>query len=145
MNRILNIRLLFLIMVNLGSSPVLLSHADDLDKTLDSLAKIIDNGMHDTLVADAYVELSNVFHLSQPDTMVPLCLKAIEITNRSMADALPHELPGILRIKGDALNNLGYYYMSTGSSAKAWDLFQQSLALFIEVGAKVKVAHLKTP
>ncbi|HIA36501.1 MAG TPA: tetratricopeptide repeat protein, partial [Flavobacteriales bacterium] len=142
MKSILKIRLLILIMVFLGASSVLVSQDDSMDKTLDSLAKIIDNGMHDTLVADAYVELSNVFHLSQPDTMVPLCLKAVEITNRSMADALPHELPGILRIKGDALNNLGYYYMSTGSSAKAWDLFQQSLALFIEVGAKVKVAQV---
>lgn len=66
-------------------------HAQD-QRAIDSLTSLIREAKHDTSLAAAYVELSNILYVSNLDTVIPLCTKAKEIAERNLASGLPPAL-----------------------------------------------------
>lgn len=120
----------------------LLVRAEDLRNSADSIVEIINSDAHDSLKANALIELANVYHISKPDTMLSLCERAMVIIDMLKKSATASELVGLERMQSEGLNNMGYYYLSSGSSAVALDLFTQALEISHRIKAKIKEAQI---
>ncbi len=115
-------------------------HAQD-QRAIDSLTTIIREAKHDTSLAAAYVELSNILYISNLDTVIPLCTKAIEIAERNLASGPPPSLEKkYLSSLADALNNIGYIYHGKGDIPKGLEYFHKSLKIEEEIGDKKGIA-----
>jgi hypothetical protein len=71
--------LFFLISVLLGLS-VFGKLSDDQQIQLDSIANVIEKNESDTSVARAYLDLTEILYLTNFDTVIVLCEKAIEVS-----------------------------------------------------------------
>ena len=89
--------------------------AEDLRNSADSIVEVINSNAHDSIKANALIELANVYHISKPDTMVSLCEHALGIIDVLKESATAKEIVGLERMQSEGLNNIGYYYMSSGS------------------------------
>jgi len=79
---------------------------------LDGLNTILSNpASHDTSVAAAYVGLSDILYVSNPDTLIPLCIKSIEIAKHALiASPSKHITNSFKTSLASSLNNLGAVY-----------------------------------
>ena len=68
-----------------------------LNQKIDSLQKVLQKAKHDTTRASVYLTLSEELYLSDIDTVLPLCFKAIQIADAGLNGANASE------------NNLSYY------------------------------------
>ncbi|MES2132544.1 MAG: tetratricopeptide repeat protein [Bacteroidota bacterium] len=109
---------------------------------LDSLNHVIKTAKHDTLVANAYLGLVDVFFHDNFDTITYLSNTALAIAERNLQKKLTDtEKTAFLKIKVSALSNLGYMLDNAGN-IKALDLYEQSLKIAEEIGDKKNMLEL---
>ena len=99
---------------------------------VDSLWKEYRNAEHDTTKVKILVELTELIYLHNPDTVIPLCQKAIEIIDKNLPHANPQEEISFLHTKASALNNIGFIYDDLGEIDKALKYYFKSLEIFEE-------------
>ncbi|MFL5764766.1 MAG: tetratricopeptide repeat protein [Bacteroidia bacterium] len=126
----------FCLLILLGYSAICFSQ----QRQLDSLNGVIRRGQPDTAVANAYIALAEILYTSQPDTLIPLANKALEIVNKKMSVAGAAEKHCLLKVKANATNNIGYAYEQLGYIGKALDYYDKSCKLFEELGDKQGIA-----
>ncbi len=102
---------------------------------------VILTATHDTSVARAYVALTEKLYISNPDTLIPLCNKAIEIVERNLSSSNKQEKQSFLFTKAAALNNIAYVYYVKGNMQVAIDYFNQALKINEEINATKEIAN----
>ena len=109
---------------------------------IDSLNTIIANKYsHDTSLAAAYVGLSEMLAISNYDTVIPLCLKAKNITEKNLAlNNSKAVKTSLLKSLSAALNNIGFIYEHQGKINKALEYYLKSLKADEEIGNKEGIA-----
>lgn len=111
------------------------------DRGIDSINAVIRNAKHDTTLARAYVALTEKFFASHPDTLLPLCNKALAIVEKNIGHANKAEKNSYLFTKAAALNNIAYLYYVKGQIDKALDYFHQGLKINEEINAPREIAN----
>jgi serine phosphatase RsbU (regulator of sigma subunit)/Tfp pilus assembly protein PilF len=111
------------------------------NNSLDSLLKDFNSAKHDTTRATIYVQFSEILYLSKPDTVMPLCLKAIELCDKNISKANTEEKRTFLQIKSSACNNIGYIYQNKGEIKLALDFYHRGLKIQEEIGDLKGVAQ----
>lgn len=114
-------------------------HAQDQHR-IDSLNTIVKTSRQDTAVAAAWVALSEAYYASNPDTMIPLCNKALTIVNKRLPECSDVEKKSFLHSKADALNNIAVVYQIRGKMEPALDYFSQVLDIQKQIEAWDRVA-----
>ncbi len=104
------------------------------NQLLDSLLIDFNSAKHDTTRADVYVQFSEILYLSKPDTVMPLCLKAIELCDKNIPKANAAEKRKFLFVKSSAYNNIGYIYQNQGDTKTALDYYHRGLKIQEEIG-----------
>ncbi|NQY30818.1 MAG: tetratricopeptide repeat protein [Flavobacteriaceae bacterium] len=108
---------------------------------IDSFNKVIMESKHDTLVATAYYNLSEVLYLSNIDTLRVLCEKSVVICennlNKNPRGKLKYNFQKTL---AGALNNIGYYYKTVGDISKGLEYYHKSLRIEELIGNKRGIA-----
>ena len=110
---------------------------------LDSLNTIITNvASHDTSLAYAYVQLSNLLYLSNNDTVIPLCIKANEIVEKALllTPSLIEETT-LKATLGRSFNNMGFIYNRKGEIKKALEYHNKNTEIQREIGDMREVAR----
>lgn len=109
---------------------------------IDSLNQIIHNAKHDTLVADAYSELSGLLWRSNIDTLRVLGEKIVNICEDNLKKELTlKEQIRFKKLNADALNNIGYVYRKQGDNALALKYYLKSLKLREEIADQIGIAN----
>lgn len=105
---------------------------------IDSLNKIIKKSEHDTLVAHAYVELTEILALSDLDTVFVLCEKAITIADKNLADNSidSKEKKAFQLVLALAYNNIGTIHFYKGEIPSALKFYDKSIKIKEEIGDK---------
>ncbi len=101
-------------------------------KAIDSLNAVINNAKSTSVnLTSAYVELSEILYLSNPDTLIPLSLKAKEVAEKAISseDLSAEEKISINVSLSIAINNLGYIYSNKGDISKALEYYHKSLKI----------------
>ena len=112
----------------------------ELKEKVDSLQKLLLKAKHDTTRAALYVALSEELYLSDIDTVLPLCFKAIAIADAGFDLANSSEKKSFLLTKASALNNIGYVYKQQGDIPKALEWYKKGLKIREEIGDKYGIA-----
>jgi PAS domain S-box-containing protein len=110
-------------------------------KKIDSLQSIITDSKSDTARVSAYVALSEELYLSNIDTVLPLCFKAIAIIDGGINTIDKDERRSLLFNKAKAFNNIGYVYKTQGNLAKALEWYNKSLKIRHDIGDKYGLAN----
>jgi len=116
---------------------------DGRSRTIDSLNAIIDNSSsQDTSMASAYLSLSEILAETDIDTVIPLCLKTIEIgtSNLSKAGLMPDEEKSFYASMAGAYSNIGYVHSRKGEISKAVEHFDQLKEIAIKTDDKEALA-----
>jgi serine phosphatase RsbU (regulator of sigma subunit)/Flp pilus assembly protein TadD len=96
---------------------------------IDSLNAALKTAKHDTSLARIYVMLTEYYAVSDLDTVIPMCEKAIAIAEKGMPGANEKELEAYREIEVTANNNIGYVYSVKGEVVKALEYYEKSKAL----------------
>jgi tetratricopeptide (TPR) repeat protein len=115
--------------------------AEAQDRNMDSILSDFKGAKHDTSRAAAYVEFSEILYLSKPDTVIPLCQKAIELCDKNIPKAGPAEKKAFLQIRSSACNNIGYIYQNQGDVKLALQYYHEGLKIQEEIGDKKGLAQ----
>ena len=99
------------------------------DKTIDSLNLAFKSAKHDTTKAKTLVALSENLYAINPDTVAPLCNRAIQLIEKYNASSDKNIKHAFLYIKASALNNLGFIYAQNDNQLKAIECYELSLKL----------------
>ncbi|MBL4715067.1 MAG: tetratricopeptide repeat protein, partial [Bacteroidia bacterium] len=100
---------------------------------VDSLNKELQNpDLPNTTKAKILVEITELLYLQYPDTMIPLCQKAIEIVDKNLPHANPQEKISFLDTKASALNNIGYIYWQQGDIENGLEYYFESMGILEE-------------
>lgn len=110
--------------------------------TIDSLNASIKNpNSHDTLIADAYIQLSGILYVSNLDTMIPLCNKAeviaLKVLKNNPSPAVKKSMLGTL---SGVYNNKGFIYYNQGEVHKGLKYILKSLDIVEALGDKKGLA-----
>lgn len=105
-------------------------------KTIDSLNAIIKAAKHDTTLVAAYASLTETYAITNPDTVIPICDKALAIIEKNLAHAGAKEKHSFLTTKGVALSNKGYIYIQRGDMDKAIALYNEAMKVEAAIGDK---------
>lgn len=108
----------------------------ELSSKTDSLQKLLIATDQDTARAAIYVAISEELYSSNIDTVLPLCLKAIQIIDSKLNKANELEKRSFLTSKANALNNIGYVHLQHGNIPKAVEWFWKSAIIYKEIGNK---------
>ncbi|MBL7911914.1 MAG: tetratricopeptide repeat protein [Bacteroidia bacterium] len=108
---------------------------------IDSVNVAIKNAKHDTTRMSLYIALSTYFYVSNPDTIIPICLEAIAIADRNMTNANALEKRSYLKNRAGALNNIAVVYKNRGDIAEALEAFIKTVKLYEDIGEKKGVAN----
>lgn len=102
----------------------------------DSLSAIAaDENAHDTSRAAAHIELSEQLYLENPDTVFPLCNKAIEIIEHGLAqNPTKREHTRLLQLKLYAYGNMGAIHTMLGNMDEAMQNLEKSITIAKELG-----------
>jgi serine phosphatase RsbU (regulator of sigma subunit) len=111
------------------------------NQLLDSLLKVFNKAKHDTTRADIYVQFSEILYLSNPDTVKPLCLMAINLCDKNISKANDVEKKKFLQIKSSAFNNIGYIYQNQGDVKLALEFYHKGLKIQEEIGDQKGLAQ----
>jgi tetratricopeptide (TPR) repeat protein/serine phosphatase RsbU (regulator of sigma subunit) len=108
-------------------------------KVIDSLNNIINNhANHDTTIARAYCELSNIL---PEDTILYFCEKSIAIVEKALNNKpTDKERYSYLKTLSDALNNIGYSYKFQGDIPTALDYYNKSIEVSKSIDNKKSIA-----
>jgi len=119
------------------------SQSNDLGE-IDSLNRFIQTHQANVNTAESLVELSEILYVSDIDTVMPLCQKAISIVDDIFNQNKPilvEEKNKLLGIKATALNNIGFVYNNKGNISKALEFFSTALKLRETINDKNGVAE----
>ncbi len=132
---------LFLVLIFYGSLTFgQLSAAQNLK--LDSLSDIITRNEHDTSVSRAYLNLTEILYLTNFDTVIVLCQKAVEISQRNLEDDISkNERLSFQTTLSGAYNNMGYIYDDQGRVVDALEYYHKSLRIREEIRDKQGIAE----
>lgn len=110
---------------------------------IDSISKVINTTNEDTILAKAYLDLSDVMYMSNFDTVIVLCEKAIHVIKpRIEKNSLTkNERLSFLRTLAGALNNIGFIYDDKGEIVKALDYYHKSLKIREKIDDKQGIAE----
>ncbi|MGZ3933238.1 MAG: tetratricopeptide repeat protein, partial [Bacteroidia bacterium] len=110
------------------------------DEFVDSLTRLSKTAVHDTTLAKIYLQLTELLYLSQPDTVIPLCEKAIALCDLRLEKANAAEKQSFLITKSGSLNNIGYINQNMGKIAAALEFYHKGLKIQEEIGDKPGIA-----
>lgn len=113
--------------------------ANGQNRAVDSLSSIIKNAESDTSVAAAYVALTEIYYASKPDTVIPLCNKALAVVEKNIKKANEKERRSLLLSKADALNNTAYIYQLRGKLWEALGAYIEVLGIYEEIDIKERI------
>jgi signal transduction histidine kinase/Tfp pilus assembly protein PilF len=108
---------------------------------VDSINAVIKGSKNDTTLARCYVALTEQLFASYPDTLIPLCNKALAIVEKNIASANTQEKRSYLFTKGASLNNIAYAHFVKGRIETALDYFERGLKINEELGVKREIAN----
>ena len=117
-----------------------LSEPQSFNSKVDSIRKVLLKAKADTTKAAAYVALTEELYLSNIDTVLPLCSKAIQIIDSKLAKANDIEKKSFLLTKANAINNMGFVYKQQGNIINALELYKKSLKIREDIGDKSGIA-----
>jgi len=132
---------LIIFLIAVIASSLILKPPDNPNPQLDSLITAFNNATHDTTKARLLVELTDVLYVSDPDTVIPLCKRALEVIDKNIAASNNEEIASFLKIKAAALNNIGAIYYNQGNPDKALEYYLQSLEIREEINYKQGIAN----
>jgi serine phosphatase RsbU (regulator of sigma subunit)/tetratricopeptide (TPR) repeat protein len=127
---------LFLILLFSFGNDIYSQNNNDENHLIDSLSGIIIHPRNDIKTASAYVGLSEILYVSNIDTVIPLCTKAVEIADVIFKYSLiktKSEKKALLKVKANALNNIGYVYDNRGNISKALEYYLKGLKIREEI------------
>tara|TARA_B100000809_G_C15119072_1_gene523567 strand:- start:1109 stop:1771 length:663 start_codon:yes stop_codon:yes gene_type:complete len=111
------------------------------NQRLDSLNNIIEEAKHDTLVAKAYLDLSEILYLINFDTVIVLFEKAVEISTRNLEGNITrNERMSFQIILSGAYNNIGYIYDDQGKVVESLNYYHKSLKIREEINDSLAIA-----
>ncbi len=118
------------------------SYAQDM-RVRDSLSALAaDMIAHDTSRASALIALSEQLYLENPDTVFPLCEKAIRIVDLSVEEESNEDVKKRLQqLKLYALGNMGAIHTMLGNLDAAVEQLEESIVLAKEMGDKKQEAY----
>jgi len=139
-------RFFFLLYLLSGFSQLICAQNYSAEETseIDSLNSIIANSKSaDTSKALAFVAMSEILYVSNLDTMIPLCNRALEVVDLAMKKK-PSGIvkTTLLDARASALNNIAYTYNEIGQSDTALQLYSECLMTFLEIGDKDGEAYV---
>jgi tetratricopeptide (TPR) repeat protein len=108
--------------------------------SIDSINSVIAHATHDTARAAAYVALTEIYYVTNKDTVLPVCKMAFAIIDRNLAGANPKERKSYLLTRANGVNNIGAIYYARGRVKEALEQYEIALKLYEEVGDRLGVA-----
>ena len=98
-----------------------------IDDQTDSLVILTSKNEHDTVRANAYIQLSLVLYGSYFDTLFALNKLAFEISTKNLSKEIgAQERRAFLKLQSESNGNIGYYYMAMGEFEIAMEHFSFS-------------------
>ncbi len=109
---------------------------------IDSLnAIILNKNSSDTSLAATYIELSQILYIANPDTLIPLSLKAQQIVEKGLKNKPTAIIKKSLLISlAGALSNIGYMHNIKGNAIQALECHNKSLKIEKELNNKEGIA-----
>ncbi|MGE0561523.1 MAG: tetratricopeptide repeat protein [Flavobacteriales bacterium] len=110
---------------------------------IDSISQIINTTTQDTSLAKAYLDLSDVMYMSNIDTVIKLCEKAIQVLKPYLIEnsISQRERISYMTTLAGALNNIGFIYDDKGDITKALDYYHKALKIREKIGDKHGIAE----
>ncbi len=110
---------------------------------IDSISQIINTTTQDTSLAKAYLDLSDVMYMSNFDTVIDLCEKAIQILKPHLVEnsITKSERASFLATLAGALNNIGFIYDDKGDITKALNYYHKALKIREKINDKQGIAE----
>lgn len=106
----------------------LLGKSQDEAQLLDSLENLTSLEHHDTIRAEAYIEMSLLLYPISFDTLKALNEKSRAISDEQLkAEITLQERSAFIRLYSEATTNIAYYYQETGEFETAIQLYQECL------------------
>lgn len=102
------------------------------DSFRDSIERILDTKIADTLRARLYIDLAE--YILEEEEWVPYNRKALNLANEQLKKARGQERKFYLRIKANATGNLGYYFDDHGDLEKSLGYYFESMELYDQAG-----------
>jgi len=102
---------------------------------IDSLTNIINDASNsDTLLASAYINLSQILYIVNIDTLASLSEKAKKITENGLLNNPPKNIEKtLLKYQAIALSNIGYVHKTHGNTIKTLEYWNNSLKIQKEI------------
>ncbi|MEW6467996.1 MAG: tetratricopeptide repeat protein [Bacteroidota bacterium] len=107
----------------------------------DSLAGVIADAGHDTVLIKAYNDLCEEIYSSEVDSALQLCSLVVQLTDKYLAGATGALKTFCFRERAQALNNLGAMLDYKGDSKNSIPLYKQSLELSMAINDLKQVAR----
>lgn len=110
---------------------------------IDSISQIINTATHDTLLAKAYLDLSDAMYMTNIDTVIKLCEQSIIVLKPHLINnsITKNERLSYLRTLAGALNNIGFIYDDKGEVVNALDYYHKSLKIREKINDKHGIAE----
>lgn len=115
-------RITFLVYLMVGC---ISAGAQDLNK----LQQELDRAEHDTARVRILVEMTEILYSTNPDTVIPICRKAIKIIDSGLPSANEKETTSFLQTKAAALNNIGAILNHHGKITEGLSYYKESFQI----------------
>jgi tetratricopeptide (TPR) repeat protein len=110
------------------------------NERLDSLKKVLQTAKEDSSLARTYFSISESIYLFDPDSVIPLCQKAIELCDKHLGSGNDLTNKSYLKIKANSLGNIGFIYSERSLFKQAIEYYDRSREINKRIGNKVGVA-----
>ncbi len=118
-----------------------IAYAQESDAALiDSLNQVIIKNESALNVAEAYVGLTEIIYVTTPDTVIPLCQKAIDLIDQHFEQSDTAAQRQLLIVKATAYNNIGFMYDNEGQISKALEIYFKAIKIQEQLGDKQGLA-----
>ena len=106
-------------------------YSKEQQRRLDSLYNEVTTSKFDTSIASSLVAMSEIMFISNIDTLIPLCNKAVKICKKNLKnkDISRKEKESFKQTLAGAYNNIGYVYGNYGDMHKQLEYFTKSLKI----------------
>jgi serine phosphatase RsbU (regulator of sigma subunit)/Tfp pilus assembly protein PilF len=113
---------------------------------IDSLQSVINDQAHnDTVLANAYIELSELLYLENIDTLTYFSRKVLDLGAKNLT-LINNNQKRLLHYKSEALNNIGYVFKRNGEVDSAVYYYQKALKIAKDIndykGASIRCNNL---
>lgn len=133
---------LFVALLFIAPFPVFSQFSVKQQAAIDSFNTIVAGQDHDTFKALAYIMLSEILYVSNIDTIIPLCTKAKEISEKNLArqGIGDQETKAFQKLLSFANNNIGYAYQEQGNIPLSIEYYSNALKMQEEIGDRKGMA-----